>query len=55
MALASCYAHSFHMIKLDNTIIEWTCQLCHSGPHWWIFECWYCQLHTCRACIQSAA
>ncbi|KAK4134703.1 hypothetical protein BT67DRAFT_302160 [Trichocladium antarcticum] len=55
MALASHCAHSFVMIKSDNTLIQWTCHLCHSGPHWCIFECRYCRLHTCRACIQSAA
>ncbi|KAH8884849.1 hypothetical protein GQ53DRAFT_786015 [Thozetella sp. PMI_491] len=54
MAHATNCAHSFKMIKTDNTLIQWTCQLCHSGPHWWIFECQYCKLHTCRACTQSA-
>ncbi|KAL2196785.1 hypothetical protein P885DRAFT_77906 [Corynascus similis CBS 632.67] len=40
MALAShshC-AHSFIMIKSDNTLIEWRCHVCHSGPFWFIWE-----------------
>ncbi|KZL87760.1 hypothetical protein CI238_05589 [Colletotrichum incanum] len=39
MAVASACAHSFKMIKSDSTLIQWTCNLCHSGPHWCIFEC----------------
>ncbi|KAK0714572.1 hypothetical protein B0T25DRAFT_541882 [Lasiosphaeria hispida] len=54
MALANNCAHVFKMIKSDNTLIQWHCNLCHSGPHWWIFECRYCKIHTCRACTQSA-
>ncbi|KAK4189305.1 hypothetical protein QBC35DRAFT_149848 [Podospora australis] len=54
MALSTRCAHHFQMIKSDNTLIEWTCHLCHSGPHWWIFECRYCKIHTCRACIHAA-
>ncbi|KAL2024592.1 hypothetical protein VTK56DRAFT_7635 [Thermocarpiscus australiensis] len=54
MAVATQCAHSFVMLKSDNTLLQWTCHLCHSGPHWWIFECRYCQLHTCRACMQTA-
>ncbi|KAK3324300.1 hypothetical protein B0T19DRAFT_443716 [Cercophora scortea] len=42
------------MLKSDSTLIQWTCNLCHSGPHWWIFECRYCKIHTCRPCVQSA-
>ncbi|KAF5523166.1 hypothetical protein CGCA056_v005243 [Colletotrichum aenigma] len=49
MAVASACAHSFKMIKSDSTLIQWTCNLCHSGPHWWIFECRYCKIHTCRS------
>ncbi|KAI3528826.1 hypothetical protein CSPX01_15937 [Colletotrichum filicis] len=39
MAVAGPCAHSFKMIKSDSTLIQWTCNLCHSGPHWSIFEC----------------
>ncbi|KAK1472063.1 hypothetical protein CABS01_04706 [Colletotrichum abscissum] len=41
MAVAGPCAHSFKMIKSDSTLIQWTCNLCHSGPHWSIFECRY--------------
>ncbi|KAF6820260.1 hypothetical protein CSOJ01_00963 [Colletotrichum sojae] len=30
MAVASSCAHSFKMIKSDSTLIQWTCNLCHS-------------------------
>ncbi|KAK2763427.1 hypothetical protein CKAH01_05021 [Colletotrichum kahawae] len=30
MAVASACAHSFKMIKSDSTLIQWTCNLCHS-------------------------
>ncbi|KAI1377679.1 hypothetical protein F4677DRAFT_453883 [Hypoxylon crocopeplum] len=53
MAVGSNCAHSFKMIKSDSTLIQWTCNLCHSGPHWWIFECRYCKIHTCRACVHN--
>ncbi|KAK7956912.1 uncharacterized protein PG986_006134 [Apiospora aurea] len=43
MAVANNCAHSFKMIKSDSTLIQWTCNLCHSGPSWWIFECRYCK------------
>ena len=42
--------HSFIFLKSDSTLIQWTCGLCHSGPHWYIFECKYCKLKTCRPC-----
>src|SRR6266699_5422467 len=51
MAVDHC-ANEFKMIKYDNTLIQWTCNLCNSGPHWFIFECKYCKLHTCRTCTQ---
>ncbi len=47
-------AHSFVMIKSDNTLIQWTCHVCHSGPFWFIWECRYCRLHTCRSCMEAA-
>ncbi|AEO60592.1 hypothetical protein MYCTH_2316167 [Thermothelomyces thermophilus ATCC 42464] len=56
MALASysqC-AHSFVMIKSDNTLIEWRCHDCHDGPFWFIWECRYCRHHTCRTCMDNA-
>ncbi|KAI1102278.1 hypothetical protein F4804DRAFT_269803 [Jackrogersella minutella] len=38
MAVGNNCAHSFKMLKSDSTLIQWTCHMCHSGPHWWIFE-----------------
>jgi len=54
MATATRCPHSFKMIKSESTLMQWHCNLCHSGPHWWIFECKYCKIHTCRVCTQSA-
>ncbi|KAK0701853.1 hypothetical protein B0T26DRAFT_659633 [Lasiosphaeria miniovina] len=54
MANTTHCAHSFKMIKSDSTLIQWTCHICHSGPHWWIFECRYCKINTCRPCIENA-
>lgn len=31
-------ARSFVMIKSDNTLIQWTCNVCHHGPFWFIWE-----------------
>lgn len=53
MAVSSSCAHSFKMIKSDNSLIQWACNMCHSGPHWWIFECRYCKAHMCRACAHN--
>ncbi|KAH7303598.1 hypothetical protein B0I35DRAFT_364699 [Stachybotrys elegans] len=48
--MANACPHTFRMIKTDNTIIYWICQLCRSGPHYMIWECMYCKLQLCRAC-----
>ncbi|KAK4660974.1 hypothetical protein QC762_123710 [Podospora pseudocomata] len=53
MALSTHCVHVFQMIKADNTLIEWTCHLCHSGPHWWIYECRYCKIHTCQSAREA--
>ncbi|KAK3369546.1 hypothetical protein B0T24DRAFT_361916 [Lasiosphaeria ovina] len=53
VAPALC-AHGFKMIKSDNTLMQWSCQLCHSGPHWWIFECRFCKFKTCHSCLKFA-
>ncbi|CEF86551.1 hypothetical protein IWW34DRAFT_809477 [Fusarium oxysporum f. sp. albedinis] len=52
--MANACAHQFRMIKSDNTLVQWICQHCRSGPHWMIWECTYCKLHLCRPCTQSA-
>ncbi|SZF00458.1 unnamed protein product [Blumeria hordei] len=43
--------HSFHIIKSETTLIQWACYICHSGPHWLIFQCKYCNLKTCHPLI----
>ena len=50
MAVSGSCEHSFKMIKSDTTLILWHCNICHSGPHWYIFECQHCKLKTCRPC-----
>ncbi|KAH8681574.1 hypothetical protein BX600DRAFT_505241 [Xylariales sp. PMI_506] len=37
--MANSCAHSFKLIKTDNTLIQWYCNVCNSGPHWGIYEC----------------
>lgn len=46
--------HTFKVIKSDTTLILWNCNLCHSGPHWWIYECAKCKLKACQTCMQKA-
>ncbi|OJD28640.1 uncharacterized protein BKCO1_1290002, partial [Diplodia corticola] len=54
MAVSGNCEHSFKMVKSDNSLIHWICNMCHSGPHWFIFECQRCKLKTCRPCSQKA-
>ncbi|KAF4305631.1 hypothetical protein GTA08_BOTSDO06191 [Botryosphaeria dothidea] len=54
MAVPSNCEHSFKMVKSDNSLIHWICNMCHSGPHWFIFECQRCKLKTCRPCSSKA-
>jgi hypothetical protein len=46
--------HSFKVIKSDTTLILWNCNMCHSGPHWWIYECAKCKLKACKTCMAKA-
>lgn len=46
--------HTFKVIKSDTTLILWNCNMCHSGPHWWIYECAKCKLKTCKTCMAKA-
>ena len=46
--------HSFTMIKSNTNLLVWHCSKCHSGPHWFIFECSNCKLKTCRPCSSKA-
>ncbi|KAF2684122.1 hypothetical protein K458DRAFT_37825 [Lentithecium fluviatile CBS 122367] len=52
-APASC-EHNFKVIKSDTNIVQWNCNLCHSGPHPFIYECQNCKLKTCRPCTAKA-
>lgn len=52
--ISSNCEHAFKMVKSDNPLIHWICNLCHSGPHWFIFECHRCELRTCRPCSSKA-
>jgi hypothetical protein len=54
MAVPSHCNHSFNLLKSESTLIQWVCAICHSGPHWHIFECKYCKLKTCRPCAAKA-
>ncbi|KAF8473166.1 hypothetical protein BDZ91DRAFT_651415 [Kalaharituber pfeilii] len=54
MAIPGYCHHSFKIIKSETTLLLWNCGMCHSGPHWFIFECKYCQLKTCRPCTYNA-
>ncbi|KAI3579789.1 hypothetical protein IWW34DRAFT_620626, partial [Fusarium oxysporum f. sp. albedinis] len=51
--MANACAHQLHMIKSDNTLVQWNCQHCYSGPHWMIWECMYCKLHLCQPCTSK--
>ncbi|KAL2352444.1 hypothetical protein BJ546DRAFT_849341 [Cryomyces antarcticus] len=46
--------HSFQILKSNTNHIVWHCNLCRSGPHWFIFECTLCKLKTCRPCTANA-
>lgn len=53
MAVPNYCSHSFNLLKSETTLIQWCCQMCHAGPNWYIFECKYCKLKTCRACASK--
>ena len=53
MAYANCQ-HSFKEIQSPNSILSWNCGACHSGPHWWIWECIYCKIKRCRPCLSKS-
>ncbi|KAI0598323.1 hypothetical protein F4775DRAFT_592582 [Biscogniauxia sp. FL1348] len=36
--MARSCAHSFQMIKSDNTLVQFSCYVCQAGPSWFIFE-----------------
>ncbi|KAK2052512.1 hypothetical protein LY76DRAFT_335032 [Colletotrichum caudatum] len=54
MAASNVCTHDFRMVKSESTLIQWTCNMCHSGPYWAILEWRYCKLHTCQTCTRAA-
>ncbi|KAF2837246.1 hypothetical protein M501DRAFT_995806 [Patellaria atrata CBS 101060] len=54
MAVPGSCTHRFKYIKSDTNLIMWSCNLCHSGPHWTIWECELCRLKTCTPCCNKA-
>lgn len=43
--------HNWKVIKSDTSLILWRCNLCRSGPHWWIYSCIGCQTRSCKSCL----
>ena len=42
--------HHWMSIKAPNETLLWSCQRCHSGPHWFIQECQTCKSRYCGRC-----
>ncbi|OAL03025.1 hypothetical protein IQ06DRAFT_292261 [Phaeosphaeriaceae sp. SRC1lsM3a] len=52
-APANC-THSFtNVIKSDTTLVQWNCNICHTGPYQIVYECQHCKLKTCRPCASK--
>jgi hypothetical protein len=49
----SNYAHSFELIKSENTLLPWDCSICYSVPLWHIFQSIYCKEKRCRPCTEK--
>lgn len=45
--------HRFGLLKSNTVLIFWICQLCHSGPHMHIFQCFLCRRKVCRGCTSK--
>ena len=45
--------HHWSSIKAPSDSLQWSCQSCHSGPHWYIQICHHCEARYCRACTQE--
>ena len=48
-----CTRHSWKEIQSPNSILNWRCAFCQSGPHWMIWECLHCKIKSCRRCIHK--
>ncbi|EMC97339.1 hypothetical protein BAUCODRAFT_69184 [Baudoinia panamericana UAMH 10762] len=53
MAEPSNCHHTFKIAKSNTTLIVWKCQVCDSGPHWYIYQCTKCGLKTCQPCATT--
>ena len=42
--------HYWSSNKSTSDELQWSCQRCHSGPHWFIQRCQNCKANWCRAC-----
>ena len=42
--------HHWSSIRATSDSLEWSCQRCHWGPHWFIQVCQKCKARYCRAC-----
>ena len=45
--------HRWSSIKATSDSLQWSCQRCHWGPHWFIQVCIKCEARYCRACTQG--
>ena len=46
--------HRWMSIKAPTDLLQWSCQRCHSGPHWFIQECQICESRYCGRCTQKS-
>ena len=45
--------HHWSSIKATSDLLQWSCQRCHSGPHWFIQQCQNCEARYCGRCTQK--
>ena len=56
-SLTSCHLgpgyckHHWVSIKATREKLQWSCQRCHSGPHWLIQGCQNCAARYCHSCV----
>lgn len=42
--------HRWATLKSRTILIYWACQMCHTGPHMWVYKCLVCGRKICRQC-----
>ncbi|KAF2861658.1 hypothetical protein K470DRAFT_299132 [Piedraia hortae CBS 480.64] len=42
--------HDWKVMESTTTLVLWSCDQCHAGPYWSIYECIYCKYHVCGTC-----